>query len=129
LSEQRRGRLWRQLLDFCKNVILVAGIDVGLSLAIWYVVGLFEARSGSPSGALLLGALVLFFLAMLPFFFDLGRSLSIPVRVWLQKRSAREILEADRPRSEAGISLTFLFFAAGVVVLLLSFLADRFLGG
>jgi hypothetical protein len=37
------------------------------------------------------------------------------------------LLAEDHPRSEAGISMTFLFFGAGLL-LLLSFLAGRLLG-
>jgi hypothetical protein len=118
-----------RFLDFGKKVFLVTGIASGLSLAIWAVVSLLEGRRGSPAGALLLGALALFVLAMLPFFFDLVSTLMIPLRAWIQKRGARELLVADRPRSETGISLTFRFFSAGLVLMLLSFLAGRLFGG
>jgi hypothetical protein len=120
---------WRRVFDFGKKVVLVTGIDVALTLAVWIVVSLSQGRFGSPAGALLLGALLLFVLAMLPFFFDLGSTLAIPLRVLVQRKGARRLLKDDRPRSETGIVLTFLFFAAGVVVLLLSFLAEWVLRG
>lgn len=129
VSRKTDQDVWPPFLVFCKKVLLVATIAAGLSLAIWAAVSLFEGRWASPAGALLLGALVLFVLAMLPFFFDVGSTLVIPLRVLIQKKGARELMEEDRPRSETGISLTFLFFTAGVVLLLLSFLAGRLFGG
>ena len=83
----------------------------------------------SPAGAFLLGGAGLFMIAILPFLFDLGRTVSLPVRVWREKRDVRELLEQDRPQSEAGISQTFLFFAAGLILMLLSFLTGRLFGG
>jgi hypothetical protein len=117
-----------RLLDFCKKTFLITGFAATLSLAIWTAISLIERHWGSPAGALLLAGLALFVLAMLPFFFDLGSTLAIPLRVWLQKKGARQLLAEDRPRSEAGISLTFMFFLAGVLLLLLSFLAGRLFG-
>jgi hypothetical protein len=109
-----RPLVW--FIDFGKKVLLVAGIASGISLAIWAVVSLFQGRWGSPAGALLLGALVLFVMAMLPFFFDLVSTLTIPLRAWIQKRGARELLVADRSRSETGISLTQLLQRHNVIL-------------
>jgi hypothetical protein len=100
-----------------------------VALGLWLALGLFEGQLGSPDGALLVGALFLFVLAMLPFFFDVGTTLAIPLRVFFQKKDARQILKEDRPRSEAGIALTFQFFLAGVVVLLLSFWVEGLWAG
>lgn len=72
--------------------------------------------------------MVLFVLAMLHFF-DLVTTLTIPLRAWTQKRVGRELLVADRPRNETGISLSFSFFSAGLVFVLLSFSAARLSGG
>jgi hypothetical protein len=128
VSNRRQGSTLTQFLEFCKRTLLIAGSAAALSLAIWAAISLIRGRWGSPVGALLLAGLVLFVLAMLPFFFDVGSTLAIPLRVWLQRKDAKQLLAEDRPRSEAGISLTFLFFWAGVLLLLLSFLAGRLFG-
>ena len=128
MSNGRQESALTRFLDFCKKTFSIAGVAAGLSLAIWAAISLFEGHWGSPAGVLLLAGLVLFVLAMVPFFFDMGSTLAIPLRVWLQKKGARQLLAQDRPRSEAGISLTFRFFVAGVLLLLLSFLAGRLFG-
>lgn len=128
MDKQSVGRVLGQVLDFAKKVLLIVAIAASLSLAIWAAISLVEGQWGSPSGALLLGAVSLFVLAMLPFFFDVGSMLVIPLRVLIQKKGPKQLLAEDRPRSETGISLTFLFFVAGVAMLLLSFLAGRLFG-
>ncbi len=128
MSKDRQGGALPRLLKFCRRTLLIAGSAAILSLAFWAAISLLEGYWGSPAGALLLGGLVLFVLAMLPFFFDLGSTLAIPLRVWLQKKGARQLLAEDRPRSEAGMSLTFMFSVAGLLLLLLSFLAGRIFG-
>ncbi len=125
-GSQRGG--WLRVCSFARGVLLAVVIDVGLTLAVWLVVSLVEGHFGSPAGALLLGAIALFALAMLPFFFDVGATLAIPLRVLVQKKGAQDLLEADRPRSERGVSLTFLFALAGAIVLGLSVLADQLFG-
>jgi hypothetical protein len=129
VNEQPQESGLGRLLAFGKKVALITGVDVGLTLAIWVIVSLAQGRFGSPAGALLLGAAALFVLATLPFFVDLASGLAIPLRVLIEKKGAREIMEADRPRSETGISLTFLLATTGAVVLGLSFLAGRLFGG
>jgi hypothetical protein len=129
MAQQSEKRPGQQILDFGKRVVLFAAIDVAIALGLWLALGLFEGRLASPDGALLVGALFLFVLAMLPFFFDVGSTLTIPLRVFFQKKDARQILKEDRPRSEAGITLTFQFFLAGALVLLVSFLIEGLWGG
>jgi hypothetical protein len=119
----------KRILEFSRKVLVAAGIGAGLSLAYWIVASLLRGEWNSPAGAFLLGGAGLFAIAILPFLFDLGRTASLPVRVWRQKKDVRELLEEDRPQSEAGISQTFLFFAAGLVLMLLSFLVGRLFGG
>ena len=129
MKKQTPKSRWAQFLSFCWKTLLAAGVAVGLSLAIWLVVSLVQGRFGSPDGALLLGAVGLFVLAMLPFFFDVGATLIIPLRVLIQKKEARQLLEEDRSRSETGFYLTLLFSVAGALVLVLSFLAGWLFGG
>jgi hypothetical protein len=107
--------------------MLIVGVTVVASLAVWLVVSLFDGRFALPSGALLFGALVLFVLAMLPFFFDMGSTLIIPLRMLIQKKGAKQLIEEDRPRSETGITLTFLFFVSGLMVLLIAYLLEKLL--
>ena len=128
MSQDGQGGTLSRVFEFCKRTLLIAGSAATLSLALWAAISFLEGYWGSPAGALLLAGLVLFVLAMLPFFFDLGSTLAIPLRVWLQKKGARQLLAEDRPRSEAGISLTFMFSVAGLLLLLLSFLAGRIFG-
>lgn len=129
MSEQAPESRWQQVFSFCKKAALIVAVDVGLSLVVWLVVSMFEGSFGSPAGALFLGAMFLFVLAMLPFFYDVIAAVMIPLRAWIGKKAARELVKQDRSRSETGILLTFLLFAAGVVVLVLSFLAGRIWGG
>lgn len=127
-EQQAQPSLAQQVFGFCKRAVLFAVADVALSLAIWLVLSLAQGRFASPAGALLLGAVALFILAMLPFFFDVGGTLLLPLRVLVQKKDAQQILKEDRPRSETGMTLTFALFAAGLIVLLLSFVAGRVFG-
>lgn len=129
MSENEGKNNLARFLGFCKRTLIFAGGAVALSLAIWLVISLFQGHFGSPAGALFLGGILLFILAMLPFFFDMAGTLLIPFRTAIQKKDARQILKEDRPRSEAGISLTFQLAAAGVLLLLLSYLAGRLFGG
>lgn len=129
MSEQAPESRWKQVFSFCKKVAWIVAVDVGLSLAVWLVVSMSEGSFGSPAGALFLGAMFLFVLAMLPFFYDIIVALIFPLRAWIGRIEARMLMKQDRSRSEMGILLTFLLFAAGVVVLVLSFLAGRIWGG
>ena len=129
MQQQDEKSTMARVLEFARKVLVVAGVGTGLSLAYWVVASLVRGEWNSPAGAFLLGGAGLFAIAILPFLFDLGRTASLPVRVWRQKRDVRDLLEEDRPQSEAGISQTFLFFAAGLVLMLLSFLSGRLLGG
>jgi hypothetical protein len=128
MNDQASESRWQQVFSFCKRVTLIVAIDVGLSLAMWLIISVFDGSFGSPAGALFLGAIFLFVLAMLPFFYDIILFLILPLRAWLGKTAARVLVKQDRSRSEMGIMLTFLLFVAGVVVLILSFLAERMWG-
>jgi hypothetical protein len=129
MSEGSPSGPWAQFLHFCKRVAVAVGFITSLTLVLWAVTSMLEGAFGSPAGALLLGAAFSFVLAVLPFFYDILATLALPLRVIIQKKTARELLQQDRPRSETGISLTFVFFVAGLVLLLLSFVAGRIWGG
>ena len=129
MKQRYERSTWTRLIEFFRKVLVATGVGAGLSLGYWIVASLLRGKWNSPAGAFLLGGAGLFAIAILPFLFDLGRTASLPVRVWRQKRDVRELLEEDRPQSEAGIAQTFLFFAAGMVLMLLSFLTGRLFGG
>jgi hypothetical protein len=129
MEPQNEKRPLARLLDFSWKVLIAAAVGTALSLGYWVVASLVRGQWNSPAGAFLLGGAGLFMIAILPFLFDLGRTVSLPVRVWRERRDVRELLAEDRPQSEAGISQTFLFFAAGLILMLLSFVTGRLFGG
>jgi hypothetical protein len=119
---QGPGRRER-VLAFLRMVVVLLGINLGLALLVWFAISLFQREFVSLSGVLFWAALPYFVLAALLILIDAGASITVPVQVLRDREDKGWVLNRARRRSEKGMSYTFSFFSAGVVMLLLSILA------
>ena len=118
---QELGRRER-VLGFLRMLVVLLGINLGLALLVWLAISLFQGEFVSLSGVLFWAALPYFVLAALLILIDAGASITVPVQVLREKEDRSWVLDPARRRSEKGMSLTFAFFSAGVLMLLLSIL-------
>lgn len=124
VGKSRRQRF----LEFCRKVALIIGIDAGLSMVVWLVVGLFQGRFSSFGDAFFWGSFPLFAVAALVILYDMGSSLVAPVQMLTQKKKAGSVIEEARQRTRSRMRFASLFFVAGAVMLFLSVAIGLLLG-
>ncbi len=113
---------WARFVDFCWRVGRTAAIDLAAALAVWLVVSLFRGFR-SPVDLIMLFSLPLFGLAVLPVFFDVGRMISVPVKAMRKSEgeTIQDLMAHVREKSDKGVSQTFQFATAGLVVVAVGF--------
>lgn len=121
-GKQQRPSRWSRLAGFCWRVGRTAAIDLAAALVVWLVVSLFRGFR-SPVDLIMLFSLPLFGLAVLPVFFDVGRMISVPVRAMRKSEdeTIQDLMAHVRKESDKGMSQTFQFAAAGLVVVAVGF--------